>query len=96
MILLQEQALQAVAQSRAQYVLLDITGVPLIDSAVTQGLQMVVQSAQLLGAKVILVGVRPEVAQTIVMLGIDMRNVPTLTSLQDGIAYAKGYASRNR
>ncbi len=69
------------------YVLLDITGVPVVDSHVAQGLLNIVHAARLLGAEVALVGVRPEVAQTIVALGLDLRGMPTHQSLQDGIAY---------
>lgn len=85
--MLQHQALRAVAESRARHVLLDITGVPIIDTHVAQGLLSVVQSARLLGASVVLVGVRPEVAQTIVTLGIDMSGLVTRQSLQEGLAY---------
>lgn len=85
--LVQDQTLSAVERARARYVLLDITGVPVVDSHVAKGLLSVVQAAQLLGTQVVLVGVRPEVAQAIVTLGIDLGTVPTRQSLQEGIAY---------
>jgi rsbT co-antagonist protein RsbR len=85
--IIQEQALQAISQSSARYVLLDITGVSVVDTQVAQGLMSVVQAARLLGAEVILVGVRPEVAQTVVSLGMDLSGVPTRQSLREGIAY---------
>ena len=57
-------------RTSARVLILDITGVPIVDSHVAQGLLMTVRSARLLGAEVTLVGIRPEVAQTIVGLGI--------------------------
>ncbi|HET9221872.1 MAG TPA: STAS domain-containing protein [Roseiflexaceae bacterium] len=83
--LAQEQALGAIERARARYLALDITGVPLVDSQVAQGLVGVVQAAQLLGTEVVLVGVRPEVAQAIVGLGIDLRGIQTFRDLQSAI-----------
>jgi len=54
----------------ARYLILDITGVPVVDTQVAQGLIQVIQAARLLGAEVVLVGIRPEIAQTMVGLGI--------------------------
>ncbi|GAB4200879.1 MAG: hypothetical protein OHK0022_22370 [Roseiflexaceae bacterium] len=86
----QEQALDAVAHSGVRYLLLDITGVPVVDTAVAQGLLGIVQAARLLGSDVILVGIRPEVAQAIVGLGIQLDGIVTQPSLQAGISYALG------
>jgi rsbT co-antagonist protein RsbR len=83
--LVQEQALGAIERARARYLALDITGVPLVDSQVAQGLVGVVQAARLLGTEVVLVGVRPEVAQAIVGLGIDLRGIRTFSDLQSAI-----------
>jgi rsbT co-antagonist protein RsbR len=85
--LIQAQALQALERSGARYLILDITGVSMIDTQVAQGLLQVVQAAQLLGTEVILVGIRPEVAQSLVGLGIHFNNVKTRSTLQRGIAY---------
>jgi rsbT co-antagonist protein RsbR len=81
----QEQALGAIERARARYLALDITGVPLVDSQVAQGLIGVVQAARLLGTEVLLVGVRPEVAQAIVGLGIELRGIRTFRDLQSAI-----------
>jgi rsbT co-antagonist protein RsbR len=83
--LAQEQALGAIERARARYLALDITGVPLVDSQVAAGLIGVVQAARLLGTEVVLVGVRPEVAQALVGLGIELRGIRTFSDLQSAI-----------
>jgi rsbT co-antagonist protein RsbR len=83
--LAQEQALGAIERARARYLALDITGVPLVDSQVAQGLIGVVRAARLLGTEVVLVGVRPEVAQALVGLGIDLRGIRTFSDLHSAI-----------
>jgi rsbT co-antagonist protein RsbR len=85
--MLQEQALRAIERSAARYLILDITGVPVVDTQVAQGLMQVVQAARLLGTEVVLVGIRPEVAQTVVGLGLQMTNIATQSTLQSGIAH---------
>ncbi len=70
--LIQEQALTQIEQQRARWLILDVTGVPVIDTEVAAGVVQLVQSVRLLGAEVALVGVRPEVAQTMVSLGIEL------------------------
>ena len=83
---MQEQALRMLEHSRARHLLLDITGVPLVDSQIAQGLINVTQAARLLGAEVSLVGIRPEVAQTIVGLGLDLSDIHTHSELQSALA----------
>ncbi len=85
LIQVQEQALERIAATRARRLLLDITGVPIVDSHVAQGLIRVVQAARLLGADVILIGIRPEVAQSIVGSGIDLRHIRTCSDLQSAL-----------
>lgn len=95
LLTIQEQTLGAIEQAGVRYVLLDITGVAVVDTHVAQGLLGVVRAAYLLGAEVVLVGVRPEVAQAVVGLGLDLSAVPTCRSLQEGLAYTrKGLPSR--
>lgn len=65
---------------------LDITGVPVVDTSVASALLHATQAVKLLGAQVILTGIRPEVAQTIVGLGIALRGIVTYGSLQSGVA----------
>ena len=82
---IQEQALRALEQKSARHLVLDITGVPIVDSQVAMGLLSVVQAARLLGAPVLLVGIRPEVAQAIVGLGLDLRDIFTTSDLQSAL-----------
>jgi rsbT co-antagonist protein RsbR len=82
---LHEQALHALERSTARRLLLDITGVPVVDSQVAQGLIVAVQAGRLLGAEVMLVGIRPEVAQAIVGLGLDLRSIRTFSDLQTAL-----------
>ena len=82
---LQERALQAIQHASARRLLLDITGVPIVDTQVAQGLIGVVRAARLLGTEVLLVGIRPEVAQTIVGLGLDLGGVRTYSDIQSAL-----------
>ena len=82
---LQERVLTAIQHTLATRLLLDITGVPMVDTMVAQGLIGVVQAARLLGTEVLLVGIRPEVAQTIVGLGLDLQAVRTYSDIQSAL-----------
>jgi rsbT co-antagonist protein RsbR len=84
--LLQDQALRAIERARTRTLILDITGVPIVDSQVAQGLIVVVQAARLLGTEVLLVGIRPEVAQTIVGLGLSLSGLRTSNNLQSALS----------
>jgi len=85
-----ERMLEAVRRQRALVVLVDITGVPLVDTAVAQALLRAAEAVRLLGAEMVLVGVRSEVAQTLVTLGVDMSALVSRGTLQSGIEYALG------
>lgn len=76
------RALQTLERAGATQLLLDITGVPVVDTFVAQELLSVVQAARLLGAEVTLVGIRPEVAQALVSLGVDLSAVRTSSDVQ--------------
>ena len=78
--------LQGIQAHRAINVLFDISGVPLIDTHVAGMLLQLAQMAQLLGAHVMMIGVRPEIAQSIVGLGVDLRGITTRASLADALA----------
>ena len=88
-----ETLLNGVASSHAQIAILDITGVPVVDTQVANALVRAAQAVKLLGAQVVLTGIRPEVAQTLVGLGVDLVSIVTRSSLQSGIAYATSHTS---
>ncbi|MEU3661098.1 STAS domain-containing protein [Streptomyces sp. NPDC032940] len=83
-----ENLLEAIVAERSQYAILDITGVPTVDSLVAQHLMKTVAAAGLMGAECIVSGIRPAIAQTIVHLGIDLGPVVTRATLADALAYA--------
>lgn len=79
---IQDRALHALQRSHARYLLVDITGVPVVDSQVAQGLIAIASMCRLLGAEMVLIGIRPEVAQTIVGLGLNLSSLHTAVDLQ--------------
>ncbi|WP_244206617.1 STAS domain-containing protein [Streptomyces swartbergensis] len=83
-----ESLLNAVVSEQARYAILDITGVPTVDTLVAQHLMKTVAAARLMGAECIVSGIRPAIAQTIVHLGIDLGTVLTHAGLADALAYA--------
>ncbi len=87
-IQIMETLLNGVAASRASTVILDITGVALVDTQVANAFIRASQAVSLLGAQLVLTGIRPEVAQTLVGLGVDLRGIITRSTLRDGINYA--------
>ncbi len=80
--------LEGISEHRAQVVILDITGVPLVDSGVAGHLNKTIQAARLKGARVIVTGISDAVAETIVDLGIDWSKIETLRDLQTGLGVA--------
>lgn len=95
----QERALHELQHTRARYLLLDITGVPIVDTHVAQGLIQVVNAAKLLGATVALIGIRPEVAQAVVSLGLKLDTVQTYRDLQTAlkeVQFNDSYSSQTR
>jgi PAS domain S-box-containing protein len=85
---LMERLLQRVTETGSPVAILDITGVPAVDSQTAQHLIETVAAVRLLGAEVILTGVRPSIAQTLVHLGIDLSHVMTRASLAAGLRMA--------
>jgi rsbT co-antagonist protein RsbR len=83
-----EGLLEAIAREQAELVLLDITGVAVVDTGVANHLMQTARAASLLGSEVVLVGISAEVAQTLVQLGLDLGRLTTLSNLQSGIEYA--------
>ncbi|MGH7342110.1 MAG: STAS domain-containing protein, partial [Candidatus Rokuibacteriota bacterium] len=83
-----ESLLQRIVETGAQIAIIDITGVPTVDTLVAQHLLKTVAAARLMGADCIISGIRPQIAQTIVHLGVDLDSVATKATLADAIALA--------
>jgi rsbT co-antagonist protein RsbR len=83
-----ETLLEGCSQLQAEVVILDITGVKVVDIQVADGLIRTARAASLLGSEVIITGIGPEVAQTLVQLGVDLGSIVTRSTLQNGIEYA--------
>jgi rsbT co-antagonist protein RsbR len=83
---LTESVLTAVHQQRARTVIIDITGVSTVDTAVAQRIEQLAQAVRMLGAQVVLSGIRAEIAQTMVVQGINFTGIATTGRLQDGVA----------
>jgi rsbT co-antagonist protein RsbR len=86
---LTEQLLLGIRSNRAKVVVMDITGVPAIDVKVANHLVQTVEAARLLGATVIVTGLSPEIAQTLVTIGVDLGKMNTVGDLQGGIEEAE-------
>jgi rsbT co-antagonist protein RsbR len=85
---LTENLLTEISATQSKVAILDITGVPTVDSAVANHILKTIASVKLLGAQCVVTGIRPEVAQTIVHLGVDLTDVETLSNLSDGLKWA--------
>jgi rsbT co-antagonist protein RsbR len=85
-----ENLLQEIVESGSTIAILDISGVPAVDSLVAQHLIKTVAATRLMGAECIISGIRPEIAQTIVHLGIDLSNIVTKATLASALKYAFG------
>ena len=83
-----ESLLEKIVESRAAIAIIDITGVPMVDTLVAQHLMKTVAAARLMGADCIISGIRPQIAQTIVHLGVDLAMVTTKASMHDAFATA--------
>ena len=89
-----ERLLEAIGQTEAEVTIIDVTGVPVMDTSVARHILKTVTAAEMLGTRVILTGISPSTAQTMVKLGIDMSSVPTRGSLRAGVALALSITGR--
>ena len=90
-----ETLLQRIVETGSTLAIIDITGVPTVDTLVAQHLLKTVSAIRLMGADCIISGIRPQIAQTIVHLGIDLQGIASKASLADALALAlqqRGYA----
>lgn len=92
--LIMENLLDGVIKHNAEVVLMDITGVPVVDTMVAHHIIQAAEAVRLIGSTCILVGIRPEIAQTIVNLGIDLGKFPTKSSLRKGFQTALELTNR--
>ena len=83
-----ESLLQTVVATNSKFAIIDITGVPTVDTLVAQHLLKTITAARLMGAECIISGVRPQIAQTIVHLGINLEDIVTKANLADAFALA--------
>ncbi len=91
-----ETLLNEIVVRRSKYVILDITGVEIVDTRTADHFVKVMKSAELLGTRCIMTGIRPAVAQTLVELGVDLSSIRTLRNLQEGLRYCLREAEVNR
>ncbi|MBN2380894.1 tetratricopeptide repeat protein [candidate division WOR-3 bacterium] len=85
---LTRELLSSISSTQSKIVIIDITGVPTVDSEIANHLVKTIESVKLLGSKCSITGIRPEVAQTIIHLGIDITQLETRASLVDGLKWA--------
>jgi rsbT co-antagonist protein RsbR len=85
-----ESLLQRIVETGAEVAIIDITGVPTVDTLVAQHLLKTITAARLMGAECIISGIRPQIAATIVHLGVDLSAVITKATLADAFQVALG------
>jgi rsbT co-antagonist protein RsbR len=83
-----ENILQKIVDTGAIIAIIDITGVPMVDTLVAQHLMKTIAAARLMGADCIISGIRPQIAQTIVHLGVNLEDVITKATLADAFLVA--------
>ena len=83
-----QNLLDAIVKTRSDFAIIDITGVPVVDTLVAQHLLKTVAAARLMGAECLISGIRPQIAQTIIHLGVDLAGVITKATLADAFATA--------
>jgi len=84
-----EAMLEAIVQHSARYLIVDISGMAVIDTTIAHHLIQAARAVQLVGARVLLVGINPEIAQTLVGLGVDFGTLATHATMQSGFEYAQ-------
>jgi anti-anti-sigma regulatory factor len=83
-----ENLLSEIVKSKSSQVVIDITGVPIVDTGVASRLMRTVEAARLLGAECILTGISPVIAQTLVTIGVNLRSIKTRATLKNGLESA--------
>jgi anti-anti-sigma regulatory factor len=85
---LTDDLLGRVTQTQARFAILDMTGVDVVDTGTAGHILNIIAAVRLLGAEGIITGIRPNVAQTMISLGLDLSRVRTLATLRDGLSFA--------
>ena len=88
--------LRAVVSTRARCAIIDITGIEVMDTGTADHFIRMAKAVRLLGAECVLTGMNPQIAQTVVHMGVDMEGVTTHRSLRDALHYMTGSGSRSR
>ncbi|MFC1706872.1 PAS domain S-box protein [Planctomycetota bacterium] len=83
-----EHLLEEIARRQPEVVIIDITGVPVVDTTVARSLTSTVQAARMLGAECVVTGVNPEIAQTLIRAGVSLTGIKTKGRLQNGLSFA--------
>ena len=91
-----DQLLDSISKTQAEVGIMDITGVPVVDTSVADHLLKSVEAAKMLGTEVILTGVSPHNAQTLVKLGVDLSKIVTKSSLKAGLKWSFQRVSNNK
>jgi anti-anti-sigma regulatory factor len=91
-----ELLLATISRTHARAVIVDISGVPVVDTSVANHLLRTAAQSRLLGTTLILVGISPEIAQTMVQIGIDLSSVRTFSTLRDGLIFAQSIDNHGR
>ena len=86
--LVMEKLLSAIEESQAKVVILDISGIPVMDTLVAKYLLRTVSATTLMGTECVITGIRAAISQTVVQLGVDLSGVVTKTTLDEGIRHA--------
>lgn len=91
-----EKLLERIKQNRSRCIIMDITGVENVDTTTANAVLKMTRAARLLGAWCVLTGIRPEIARTMIQLGVEMEGMKTLRTLKDGIRECFAYLRRAR
>ena len=83
-----ESVLTYIGQTKTEIIIMDIAGIAAIDTKTAHHILLTIQAAKLMGTEIIITGIRPEVATTLVTLAINMQGVETRSTLRDGVEYA--------
>jgi anti-anti-sigma regulatory factor len=85
-----EVMLERIVATQSEIIILDITGVHSVDTHVTSHLLKIVSASRLLGAECVITGIGPDIAQTMIHLGVDLNELTTMVDMQEGLKYAMG------